>query len=200
VSNVEVRGSEMYVSTTFRFMIIAAPFLVVLGLAMMVFAFRGAQGEAFWVAGLLGPLTLGAGLYFAFLRKGLVLDAEKKRVTAWWKWLVFRGEHVVDAAGRSFAVEHYTTHSKESGTTHFYRILLGEETLHDISEHQGGSEAANDLAKRMAKHVGARFDGQRDCPKMLKRDAFRAKYALAPLIAVTVVMFVVGVVFLITAR
>lgn len=199
-NDIQVRGNHMHVETTSRLLVIASPFCVVLGVAMVIFAYRGAQGEAIWAMGLMGPAVVAAGIYFAFWRRGLILDKEAKRVTAWWKWLSLRGERFIDAGGKSFLVERFTRRSDDSGTTDHFRILLGHDLLHVVSESQGGKERAAELAERMASHLGLDYRGVRDCKEMARRDALAAKYALAPLLVVGVCMFAAVVMFLVTAR
>jgi hypothetical protein len=188
VAKVEVQGSLMRVDTTQRMLALGAPLFVLIGAAMVFFAARSGVGEQVFVIGVPGALAVGTGVVFSLLRRGLVLDRDAQRVTAWWCWLFLRGDVGIDVAGQAFTVEKTSTHSRDQGTTYFYRILLGEQLLHTISEHQGDKEGAEQLAQQMAKHLGVSFAGHRDCPDMKRRDALRAKYALAPLIAIAVVM------------
>ncbi|MBI3203892.1 MAG: hypothetical protein HYZ29_20295 [Myxococcales bacterium] len=169
-------------------------------MALVVFATRPGQEAQRFVLGVPGAVAIAIGVVFAFLRKGLVLDGEARRVMAWWRWLFLRGEAHFDVGKRRFMVERTSTRSKESGTTYFYRIMLGEHLLHTISEHQGDKEGAEALAKQMAAHLGTTFDGHRDCRDMKRRDAFRAKYALAPLGIMVALMFAAAIGYLVLPR
>lgn len=177
-----------------------APVLAVFGTALAVFAASAANptGRPYLWLGALG--LLGTAAYFGPLRTGLSVDGEARRVTAWWRWLMFGGQRTIDASGKPIVVERTIRRSKESGTTELFRIMLGDCVLHTLSEHQGGAEAAGDIARRVAAHVGSQFAGQRDCAEMIRREALRSRFALAPLLAVLVAMCVGVLVMMFAAR
>lgn len=176
-----------------------APLVGLFGVGLAVAALRTANlaGRPYLWLGAIG--LVGIAAYFGLLRTGIDVDAGARQVTVWWRWLGFGGRRTIDAAGKGLGVERTISRSQDSGSTDIFRIVLDDVVLHTISEHQGGAEAAEQLARRVAAHVGSPYAGRRDCPDMVRREAWRAKHAMLPLMLVVVAMGVGALVVLFTA-
>jgi Na+/H+ antiporter NhaC len=196
---VQTEGPLMRVTTTPRLLVMSAPLMVALGIGSAAYGRRAPLTPTIAASAYaIGALLVLTGLFFIFLRRGVDLDAESKRVTAWWRWLFFGGQQSIQATGKSLRVERARRDSGDGDYYYTFNLILGEHRLFAISDSQGGAELATKMAERMGKHLGLSFIGQRDSAKLRRLEALEAKYALFPLLVVAVLTLAGLIVMLFT--